>query len=57
MHVNEMIWLEKRRITNSTIGAAGFVNICRRQESTEVRKGFHAESKLKILINMHQPET
>jgi hypothetical protein len=52
-----MIWLEKRRITNSTIGAAGFVNICRRQESTEVRKGFHAESKLKILINMHQPET
>jgi hypothetical protein len=28
--VNEMMWLEKRRITNNTTGAAGLTNICRR---------------------------
>jgi hypothetical protein len=47
MHVNEMMWLENRRITNNTIGAAGFVNICRRQESTEFRRGFVWDPNLK----------
>jgi hypothetical protein len=30
MDVSEMMWLEKRRITNNTTGAAGLTNICKR---------------------------
>ena len=30
--VNEMMWLEKIRITNNTTGATGLANICRRQQ-------------------------
>jgi len=51
MHVNEMMWLENRRITNNTIGAAGFVNICRRQESTEFRKGLRVQQQQHSLFS------
>jgi hypothetical protein len=34
---NEMIWLERRRTTKNTTGAAGFMNICRKQDSEKLR--------------------
>jgi hypothetical protein len=32
-----MIWLERRRTTKNTTGAAGFMNICRKQDSEKLR--------------------
>jgi hypothetical protein len=48
-----MIWLERRRTTKNTTGAAGFMNICRKQDSEKLRmelQSFNAGLKPKMNI-------